>query len=778
VRDAGTYTNVGVHFVPTDAAKYAEIDGMVTLVVNTVDPTATATASAITYGQKVSESVLTNGIGSVEGTWAWPDSIKDQVRDAGTYTNVGVHFTPTSPNYNAIDGTVNLVVNKATPIASPSAADIIYGQKVKESVISNVGTDGSWDWDDAIKEDVKDAGTYPDMSVHFTPTSDNYKKVDATTSLKVNQAENTVTWNGDVTYDWDTIANYFTSTSGDAVAMTSKDLTIAKIENNKIIPVAPGTVTIQGDVAASGNYQAGTNTVTLTINAPGVNTFTNDDNDGDWDNPNNWTDGVVPDKKDSVDIIVEGDLNITKEDSTILGSLTIKTPANVIVKDSAVLIITEPSGDAPEYGDIIVEKGGLLNTEAETKVKNFILETSIGTSDGNNKSAQVENAENLTIVAGAAFIDVYMDPTGTLDASQWYGFSLPFPVDVTTGVSLRKANGTIVPLTDKVGYAIYEYDMAKRLTTGKGWTEIHTTLQAGKFYYIGMNGTDNIYRFRKTDAGALVANDTLRLTTNGTGKDANWNAVGNPNLYYSKNVYPGYVQVYKNGVSAYMPIKADSVAYVVGAPFFVQPAADCVIAMDKATSSEPGKIYAPTRKAAVAEENTEFKVQLLQSNGNLDDQIYVSASEWASTDYETGVDLLKVGVSNRCGQIWVDAKGEKLAVNEALLQGDWADFPLSIYAPKAAEYTLHVGTKMNNASLFLTRDGNIIWDLSKDDYPISLGKGTTGEYGLLLQKTAPQTPTDVSNMKSNGQVEKFIRNEQMYILRDGRLYNANGAEVK
>jgi len=59
-----------------------------------------------------------------------------------------------------------------------------------------------------------------------------------------------------------------------------------------------------------------------------------------------------------------------------------------------------------------------------------------------------------------------------------------------------------------------------------------------------------------------------------------------------------------------------------------------------------------------------------------------------------------------------------------------------------------------------------------------LGKGTTSEYGLIIQKKVTDVSTDVERTSSDQQVEKIIYNEQMYILRDGRLYNATGAEVK
>ena len=48
----------------------------------------------------------------------------------------------------------------------------------------------------------------------------------------------------------------------------------------------------------------------------------------------------------------------------------------------------------------------------------------------------------------------------------------------------------------------------------------------------------------------------------------------------------------------------------------------------------------------------------------------------------------------------------------------------------------------------------------------------------LVIKALYTAITGLDNIELDKQAEKFIRNGQLYILRNGQLYNANGAKVK
>ncbi len=156
-------------------------------------------AGDITYGQTLSASTLTGGSvqdskgNTVAGSFSWQTATT--VPNAGENQNFTVVFTPkeNAAWYNTLTTSVAVNVDAATPEATPSAANIVYGQQVKESVLSNVGTDGTWAWNTENNEAVLDAGTHEGLAVHFTPSSGNYTELDATVSLTVEKANPEVT---------------------------------------------------------------------------------------------------------------------------------------------------------------------------------------------------------------------------------------------------------------------------------------------------------------------------------------------------------------------------------------------------------------------------------------------------------------------------------------------------------------------------------------------------------------------------------------------------------
>ena len=130
VSDSDT-TEYSVTFTPTDTEHYNAINVPVKLTVNKAMSSITSTpaASAITYGQMLSESILSGGSGSVAGSFAWTDgATKPSVSDSNT-TAYSVTFTPIDNNYAPSTTTVTLVVNKSTSsVAAPTNGIVTDGE--------------------------------------------------------------------------------------------------------------------------------------------------------------------------------------------------------------------------------------------------------------------------------------------------------------------------------------------------------------------------------------------------------------------------------------------------------------------------------------------------------------------------------------------------------------------------------------------------------------------------------------------------------------------------
>ena len=114
--------------------------------------TTAPTASAVTYGQKLSDSTLTGGETNTAGTFSWADStIEPSVSDSGT-TEYTVNFTPTDTNYEATTCKVKVTVNKAAPdYTAPTVLEARCGTVVGDIVLP----DGfAWNAPDSTVENI------------------------------------------------------------------------------------------------------------------------------------------------------------------------------------------------------------------------------------------------------------------------------------------------------------------------------------------------------------------------------------------------------------------------------------------------------------------------------------------------------------------------------------------------------------------------------------------------------------------------------------------------
>ncbi len=159
-------------------------------------PTVTVwpTASAITYGQSLSASTLSGGAASVPGSFAF--TTPGLTPNAGT-AGQSVTFTPTdTSNYSTVIGTVNVTVNKATPVVTawPAASAITHGQSLTASTLTGgtASVPGAFGFTNPSL--IPGVGT-ADQSVTFTPAdTGNYNTVEGPVSVTVNPITHTLTY--------------------------------------------------------------------------------------------------------------------------------------------------------------------------------------------------------------------------------------------------------------------------------------------------------------------------------------------------------------------------------------------------------------------------------------------------------------------------------------------------------------------------------------------------------------------------------------------------------
>ena len=83
-------------------------------------------------------------------------------------------------------------------------------------------------------------------------------------------------------------------------------------------------------------------------------------------------------------------------------------------------------------------------------------------------------------------------------------------------------------------------------------------------------------------------------------------------------------------------------------------------------------------------------------------------------------------------------------------------------------------------ALYLTYNGEAIWNLSEGAYTANLNKGTDANYGLRISAKAPQVVTGVDEaiVDAQGETRKVLINNQVFIIRGEKVYTIDGQLVK
>jgi hypothetical protein len=85
-----------------------------------------------------------------------------------------------------------------------------------------------------------------------------------------------------------------------------------------------------------------------------------------------------------------------------------------------------------------------------------------------------------------------------------------------------------------------------------------------------------------------------------------------------------------------------------------------------------------------------------------------------------------------------------------------------------------------NYSLYLTYNGEVIWNLSDGAYTFSLPQGETMGYGLRIVAKTPSVATGVDEalIDAQGNTQKVLIDNKVYIIRGNNVYSADGQLVK
>lgn len=732
---------------------------------------------------------------------ATPEGIASFDGNVMTFSKSGtIAITVTQPGtefYASTSTTIeNVVVSAVTPdiAEQPTATLICKGTFANDSLKGGLATvtlrnvadthvDGHFEWVNANEDVTVEAGTY-DYNVTFVPdnnSTDNgmYNDTTFSISVTVNRAQSAIEMNnGSVvagaSLDLSTLIA--SQTFADHTASYEVISGNADVQANIFTATELGDYTIRATKAQTGFYTEATDEFTVTV-VQGK-TFNGTKSD-EWNNPDKWTGGKPTDNDP---VIINKDIAIS-DTAIIVGGLTIENGKTVTIKNGASLTVGNENSLARannDHGNIIVENGGKLNLgTGSVEVNNFTIYS--GYVAGQTKSGQVLNANMLAVKDSARFI---LDITaGEIVAEEWYDITVPFPVNALTGVT-RYENGEWKSLTYDTHYAFMYYNEEARARGGKGWKWYRGTLKPGVAYSFITDATINRYCFTKTNDGNINTDLTQELqASQGLGENVyrGWNGIGNGTLTYVNLDGTNYVQMFDYEARTYQPVDVSMNTFAVGAAYFVQVTKDSTLTMNIDTEGN-NLLRAPQRSAESVASNR-FGVKLA-NNGRKCDNFFVICDEDATDNYTIGTDLMKMGnlTGTKVARMWTNAKGTNLCAIHKAYNGNEAIIPLNIYAPANAEYTLSLD-RNTAEDVYLTRNGVIVWDLTMSEYTFDLNAGTDDTYALKVVRRINNTATGIDETTDNDNrgtifAEKIIVDGQLFILRDGNLYDAQGRKVE
>ena len=431
-------------------------------------------------------------------------------------------------------------------------------------------------------------------------------------------------------------------------------------------------------------------------------------------------------------------------------------------------------------GTLDVQSGAILTTT------NLVLE------------ASSDNSGQLTGAGTISATNVYYDLKLNTAARHWHAFGVPWNVDVTANPMIEVETGrTLVVGRD---CEIVYYNGATRASQGPGahcWEYLKhysgdghvDVMTPGKGYMIAFISAVQTVRLTKA-SGAPIFFGGSNSVVGGDGEDGGWNAIANPMAYHATlNAGPTVGYVHDGGEigsDGYTPYNISGTKYIVGKMVYVQAGSDQTIAVNPAGSAgDMTEILAAPKRASKATDKQYLSLDdyyaVSLSKGDQTSKVYVLPEEDKADKYVIGHDLSQFSMSNKKAQIWVDRYDTKLALNTTAPVADVAYFPINLYAPIAGEYTItNAFVPDDDYTVYLTLNGEAIWNLSSAPYTVTLDNGTTKGYGLRLSRKTPQTPTGIDEavVDAHGDIRKVIINDKVYIIRGEKVYSADGQLVK
>jgi len=329
-----------------------------------------------------------------------------------------------------------------------------------------------------------------------------------------------------------------------------------------------------------------------------------------------------------------------------------------------------------------------------------------------------------------------------------------------------------------------------------GWQgHIWDNKGAGSSVYMYFPATDKIAKIDNANITSTVPKHTCTIDRtwkdnkdkNHMNTDSHWNTFGSP-LFH--NSYIGaFATAVDTALTSYYYL--DNPEYGTSPTWMVQAIKDAPMfkAMSAVLVQWAGTITWTTTttnifgapRRATAEDEKKYFIKLDMSyDGELRDWAYVDLREGADTAFTLNEDMCKVnnkGVPN----VYTFAGGYDVSYNAAPIQSQ--TIPVGLIARKNGTYTFSMPYNFSGTVILVDKFDGTRTNLAMEDYEVYLEKGTIDdrfelEINVNKMPTAIDGAEDGSGSLKDGKAHKFIENGVMYILENGRIFDARGNRVK
>ena len=256
-----------------------------------------------------------------------------------------------------------------------------------------------------------------------------------------------------------------------------------------------------------------------------------------------------------------------------------------------------------------------------------------------------------------------------------------------------------------------------------------------------------------------------------------WSAEGKPNYLYTWNMTDNSLSVTNASGYNYKAMHAYVVQYYGDVTFHTS------------TNAAPASVAA--RRNENAPRDVEFRLEI-QQNETTVDQTFVKLSneEGISTEFVFGEDLSKEFNKNKANiytmvtsTIEGDASITQVAGNTLPMSEQTTVVPVGVQIKADGEYTFAMPEGTEGIGVVLVDNvANTRTNLGLTDYTVTLSQGTIDGRFMLEISPVQQTPTDIEEVTGYGLpvtgARKVMIDGILYIVKDGKMFDARGAMVK